>query len=211
MPAHLEFLRKIESSRPVRGVATARLWILVVGFAAVCAHQSCAAETKATASASSPSDDKSRLHALWADNPEYEAALTASHYTVPPIPTYQKPPVPPSILTPGMSAKVTVSFIVDEIGNVAAARVLESTDPRFNQSALDAVQTWKFKPAEDNSAKVKSFLIIPIAFDGGPPADQRVIISESSRHGTTCVGRASRYPSRSPVQVPRRCELRESS
>jgi protein TonB len=109
---------------------------------------------------------------LWADQPEYEAALTASHYTVPPVAIDQKPPVAPPVLVPGVSAKVKVSFIVDETGKVAAARILESTDSRFDQAALDAVRTWKFKPAEDNGVKVKSFLIIPINFDGAQLPDQ---------------------------------------
>lgn len=116
-----------------------------------------------------------RLKELWSDNPEYAAAYAQSAFTKKPEPVTQAPPVPPLFLTPEMKVSTGVAFIVDESGTVIAARVLESTDPRFNQAAIDSVLKWTYTPAENNGQPVKSFLYIQVNFNGRPPQEQLAI------------------------------------
>lgn len=114
-------------------------------------------------------DLKKRILQLWSDEPAYvrffndkthakKAAKIQSMVT----------PVPPLVTAiPGKeNVTVSVSLIVDETGGVEAARVLESSDPRYNQSAIDAVLQWRFFPAEGEHGFMKSFFVVPITFAG---------------------------------------------
>ena len=43
----------------------------------------------------------------------------------------------------------------------------KSTDPAFDQAAIDAVKQWKFEPGTRNGEKVQFKLRIPITFNAG--------------------------------------------
>jgi len=57
-----------------------------------------------------------------------------------------QPVYPKLAITARMNGTVVVECIIDKNGRVREARVLTSTSPMFNQSALDAVQQWQFAP-----------------------------------------------------------------
>jgi TonB family protein len=123
-----------------------------------------------------------RILQLWSDEPAYvrffndkthakKAARVQS--TVAPV-----PPLVPAI--PGKeNVTVAVSFIVDETGGVEAARVLESSDPRFNQPAIDAVLQWRFFPAEGEQGFMKSSFVVPIKFAGQQAEDLAIRLADS--------------------------------
>lgn len=109
-----------------------------------------------------------RLIRLWSDVPEYlplirfEKVLKKAPRLVSSVPpTY--PLVP---LLGNVKATVLVSFVIDEKGNVESARVLESADARFNESAIAAVLKWTFLPAETEDGLTKTFITVPIQFNG---------------------------------------------
>ncbi len=60
--------------------------------------------------------------------------------------------------------KVYVIFIVDEQGKVQNAKVQKSSNPAFEQSAMNAVKKWKFEPGKRGGNPVKTRMSVPITF-----------------------------------------------
>ena len=60
---------------------------------------------------------------------------------------------------------VAVLCIIDENGKVINATVSKSTNSQLDDSALDAVQRWSFKPAKKDGKAVKVRVTVPIRFD----------------------------------------------
>ena len=58
---------------------------------------------------------------------------------------------------------VIIDAVIDESGNVSAARVARSI-PLLDQSALDAVKQWKFTPTLLNGAPVPVVVTMTINF-----------------------------------------------
>jgi len=80
-------------------------------------------------------------------------------------PLFQSPPNYPSELRRRkIEGTVFVVFVVDPQGKVENLRVERSSDPGFEQAALDAVRRWRFEPAVRGGAKVPSRMRIPIRF-----------------------------------------------
>jgi|GEM_PF-1124541 len=64
-----------------------------------------------------------------------------------PTPIFQPPPnIPPNLRQEGGDVNVMVEFIVNNKGEVVEARVLNSTDRRYDDIATAAVMKWRFKP-----------------------------------------------------------------
>jgi protein TonB len=83
-----------------------------------------------------------------------------------PLPVKTPPPVyPASMARAGVQGTVAVKVVIDENGAVAACTVSKSSHPEFEEPAVEAVKTWKFKPAVKDGAKVKAEVIIPIRFN----------------------------------------------
>lgn len=62
------------------------------------------------------------------------------------------------------SASVVVVFIVDKRGRVQDATVQSSSDPAFNNVALNAVKQWRFEPAQRKGEPTADRLRVPINF-----------------------------------------------
>jgi protein TonB len=93
------------------------------------------------------------------------AAPTARAVTEAPVPVRTSAPeYPYELKRDGVSGVVTVKFSVDEKGNVVDPEVLKSSNKGFEQAALNAILKWKFKPALQDGAPVKSKLAIPVQF-----------------------------------------------
>jgi len=58
----------------------------------------------------------------------------------------EKPAYPAELQDSGVGGAVEVSFVISEKGTVESAKVLKSTDRRFNAPALESARTWKFEP-----------------------------------------------------------------
>jgi TonB family protein len=64
----------------------------------------------------------------------------------------------------GVTGTVIVEAIIDENGDVTSARVLKGLPMGLDQASLDAVRTWKFKPARIEGRPVKVYYSLTVSF-----------------------------------------------
>lgn len=93
------------------------------------------------------------------------AAPTALADVAPLVRKWTPPVYPVDALKAKIGGRVVTRVVVDEVGNVIAARVLNATDPKLGDAALAAVKLWKFAPARENSKPVYACLDVPLEFD----------------------------------------------
>ncbi|HET6224449.1 MAG TPA: energy transducer TonB [Dongiaceae bacterium] len=73
---------------------------------------------------------------------------------------------PENALAAGMTGKVTLRLMIDHLGALREARVTESHPPGFfEDAALKAARSLKFKPAIRNGVPVGSIKVIEVPFD----------------------------------------------
>lgn len=95
----------------------------------------------------------------------FAAVAFAQSKLEPPVPVRMvKPDVPEHLRKTGAVGIVVVKCTVDEQGNVIDPEVQKSTNPDLDQSAVDAVKKWKFKPAKQDGNPVAKKVSIPIKF-----------------------------------------------
>ena len=63
-----------------------------------------------------------------------------------------------------VSGTVIVEAIIDEQGDIVNTRVLKGQPLGLDQAAVDAVKTWKFKPAMLNGKPVKVYYVLTVNF-----------------------------------------------
>jgi len=59
---------------------------------------------------------------------------------------------------------VVVGFVVSSQGDVVQARIVSSSHPGFERSALTAIEKWKFRPGMKNGKKVNTRVEQPLTF-----------------------------------------------
>ena len=74
------------------------------------------------------------------------------------------PLYPRLALNARMNGTVVVECIIDKTGVVRDARVLTSSSPMFNQSAIDAVQQWQFAPGTLYGNKIDTIFDLTVTF-----------------------------------------------
>ena len=85
--------------------------------------------------------------------------------TEPPVPVRMvAPDYPYELKREGVTGIVSVAFEVDETGNVVDPKVLKSSNSAFDQSALNAIVKWKFKPGRKEGVPTKMKIAIPLQF-----------------------------------------------
>jgi len=62
----------------------------------------------------------------------------------------------PLLDTPGLSSAVTVSFIIGIDGRVHSPLILEGLGPAEDRIVLDAVRSWRFRPATCNGVPTEA-------------------------------------------------------
>lgn len=83
-----------------------------------------------------------------------------------PIPIKTPPPhYPDTLKREGISGIVAVIVVIDEKGNIASSVIGKSSHPEFEKPALDAVKSWKFKPAKKDGSAVKVRVTVPLRFN----------------------------------------------
>jgi len=111
-----------------------------------------------------------RLARLWADNPEITRWLSEDHKLVR-APRLIGQTTPKYPLVPWLTrtrANVVLSVVIGRDGNVANARVYESSNSWFDAPALEAVREWKFLSAESASGPEVSMVLLPVRFEARP-------------------------------------------
>jgi len=101
-----------------------------------------------------------REHRVWA-SPRREIEFDAIGHTSRSSCEATRPPealaTPSPLLgNPKMNAKVKVSFIIGTDGRVHSPFILESAGPQDDQVVLDAVRTWRYRPATCNGVPTES-------------------------------------------------------
>lgn len=92
-------------------------------------------------------------------------SLPADEKAEPPVPVRTvAPEVPPEFARGGTAGLVTVSFTVDERGNVTGEKIVKSSDPVLEEPALKAIRKWRFKPAQKDGNPVAVHVALPIKF-----------------------------------------------
>lgn len=83
----------------------------------------------------------------------------------PPMPMRTSAPnYPTQLKRDGITGMVSVSIVVNEKGEVQDAKVEKSSNPGFDQAAIDAVSKWKFKPAKKAGEPVAVKVVVPVKF-----------------------------------------------
>jgi protein TonB len=77
---------------------------------------------------------------------------------------YQPSPALTAELRKKAPAKVVVVFFVNPEGRVEEPKVLSSSDPSFEKSALNAVKQWKFEPVKQRGQAARHRMKVPISF-----------------------------------------------
>ena len=96
------------------------------------------------------------------DFPEEVASCTGPERPIrlySPLPNF--PPVRKGLTFPG---KVVLESIIDKHGSIARVRVQTSFHPPFDQAAIDALKTWRFKPAILGNKPLNVYYILTVNF-----------------------------------------------
>jgi TonB family protein len=109
---------------------------------------------------------------LWKDKPEYVALAGAKHRKRIRMVSAVAPYYPISLRLTHVEATVVVSFVVGLDGRVEAARVIESSDSRFDAPAVDAMLKFTFLPAEGENGPEREMEEQPINFRIRKPTGQ---------------------------------------
>jgi TonB family protein len=89
-------------------------------------------------------------------------------YDVAPKPVRQiMPAYPDSAKTAGIEGLVYVELYVNEQGAVKKVNVLKSSNPVFNDAALQAARGWEFTPASNEGKPVAAWIVLPFKFKLG--------------------------------------------
>jgi TonB family protein len=103
----------------------------------------------------------------------------------PPSPRFQVKPVYSFYMRmSGVEGRVLVRFNVDKKGEVFGAYAGESSHPGFRQSAVDAVERWRFRPGKREGKPVAVYMTVPIVFnfDDGAGAAQGWTVTRPEKH-----------------------------
>lgn len=92
--------------------------------------------------------------------------------------TQDLPVYPTKQVKRGADGVATVSFVVNEQGNVEQVSVPEATDAAFAEAAATAVAQWRFTPAKQGGQTVSTRLQAPFIFESG--RKPRLLISLAS-------------------------------
>lgn len=84
----------------------------------------------------------------------------------PPVPIKTPPPkYPDSLRREGVSGVVSVTVVIDEKGAVTDVTVSKSTHADFERPSIEAMRSWKFKPAKVGGEPVKVRVTVPMRFN----------------------------------------------
>jgi TonB family protein len=74
------------------------------------------------------------------------------------------PLYPRTALAMHLNGSVIVECIIDKTGHVREARVVSSTSPLFNQTAIDAVLQWQFAPGSLHGRAIDTIFDLTVTF-----------------------------------------------
>jgi TonB family protein len=108
--------------------------------------------------------DHDQVVRLWRDKPQYAALANAKHVRQMRMISAAAPEYPIVLRFTHVEALVKVSFVVGIDGRVEDARVIESSDSRFDSAAVEAMRKFVFLPAEGIDGPESSMEVQPFNF-----------------------------------------------
>jgi TonB family protein len=105
-----------------------------------------------------------QMKKIWADRADVARLNAVEHLTKAPKLLSAPPPEYPS--NTRARARVIVTAVIDEQGNVEAARIFRSAGKPFDEAALEAVRQWRFQPAQSPTGPTKTLITVPLEFEG---------------------------------------------
>lgn len=91
------------------------------------------------------------------------------------------PAYPDSLRQAGIEGRVVVRAWIGKDGRVKEVQVLRSDHDGFNRNTVEAVRSWRFRPAEKDGQPVEVWMTIPVRFRQDSPPPPRA--SDTSRPG----------------------------
>lgn len=84
----------------------------------------------------------------------------------PPLPVRTPPPkYPDSLRRAGVSGVVAVALVIDERGTVIEAAVTKSSNAAFDLPSVEALKSWRFRPARVDGTAVRVRVTVPMHFN----------------------------------------------
>ena len=74
------------------------------------------------------------------------------------------PSYPQAARRAGLGGRVTLRAVIAEDGSVDAVEVFASTNPLFDEAAVDAVRKWRYRPALMNGRPVRVYFSVVVNF-----------------------------------------------
>ena len=106
-----------------------------------------------------------RLHPVKRHPTIFHGTRLASELTSRPVPKLRVPPAAPGeLVSHRVSGTVLVAYIVKPDGRVENAQVIESTDRRFDEPVLDALERWLFVPGKFHDTPTSCLLVQEMVF-----------------------------------------------
>jgi len=97
----------------------------------------------------------SRIHTAWEQSPELVRIV--------------KPAYPPEAQRKNIEGRVILSIVVDEMGNVIEATVIQSIPTGiFDEAAVESVMSWRFRPAKLRNQPIRARLNQTVTFTLSP-------------------------------------------
>src|SRR5437773_1604295 len=98
--------------------------------------------------------------------PALATVACACHLVTTVVVSTGRPVYPDSLRALGIEGRVVVQVVVDSTGQVepGTATVLRSTDPGFNQAAIDFVNAARFRPGRIGTRKVRVLMTVAVPF-----------------------------------------------
>jgi hypothetical protein len=90
-------------------------------------------------------------------------SLLATKFDAKPAPTKIKTPVRDETLE-DVSAIVMLAVLIDEEGRVDNAYIKATSDVRFNDPSIEAMQAWEFSPLQKESEPTRGLLFVPLHY-----------------------------------------------
>jgi TonB family protein len=128
-----------------------------------------------------------KLLRLWQDKPEYLALIDNQPPKRMRVISAVTPEYPFALQAWHVNGQVVVSFIVGTDGHTEDARVVESTDSRFDESALAAIKGFLFVPASGSDGPTRSMATVPFNYAWFAVAPAEPVKSPASSPGSTTI------------------------
>lgn len=104
------------------------------------------------------------------DTPPVPTADDVSSAALAPVlQAHPEPIYPADALRDRLSGTVGLELVIDELGNVVDAKVVQPAGHGFDEAALTAVKSWPFSPARMNEQPIRATVQLWLPFE--PPAD----------------------------------------